>query len=175
MYHGNNMRISKEDLASNTITMHALNYQKIKMKSINLKLEQEDLYDHVEKTAHKMVKTCIVDGGVGLAAPQIGVFKRMFIIQDKNDENFYELYINPTWKPREKIKFYSNEGCLSVPGKEYKISRFKHIEVDYWCFDPDKKLINIKQNLDDYWARVFQHEYNHLDGTAIADLYKRQQ
>ena len=168
------MRISKQDLPDSIVTVHALNYQKIKTKSINLKLDDPNLFDFVQKIGHKMVKTCIMDGGVGLAAPQIGIFKRMFVIQDKNDSDCYELYINPTWKPRDKIKVSSNEGCLSVPGKEYKISRFKHIEVDYWCFDPEKKLINIKQNLDDYWARVFQHEYNHLDGTAIADLYKRQ-
>lgn len=168
------MRISKKDLPDSVGTVSVLNYQKINTKSTNVNLQNSDLFYYVQKIAHKLVKTCINQGGVGLSAPQIQIFKRMFIIQDKNDKDYYELYINPIWKPREKIKTEEYEGCLSVPGKQYKISRFKHIEVDYWCFDPENNLVNIKQNMDDYWARVFLHENNHLDCIAIPDLYKKQ-
>lgn len=168
------MRILTQDLPTGIPSVHAINYQKIKTKSTNVNLDDENLFEIMQKTAFKMVKTCLMDGGIGLAAPQIGTFKRMFVIQDKDEKEIFDLYINPTWKPKDQQKCALEEGCLSVPNKQYKISRFKSIEVNYWCFDPNNSLVNIQQDLNDYAARVFQHEFGHLDGTSIVDVYKRQ-
>jgi peptide deformylase len=168
------MRILVEDLPQTLVPTYAIDYQRIKSKSINLKLDDPNLFDFVQKTGYKMVKTCVLQKGIGLSACQIGIFKTLFIIQDKDNESIFDMYINPTWKPKDKIKITTEEGCLSVPGKTLKISRYKNIEVDYWYFMPDNQLINIKQDLSGRDARVFQHEHSHTLGVSIVDVFKRQ-
>jgi peptide deformylase len=167
------MIILTEELPSSVLTIHALNYQKIKAKSTDVNIKNPDLYPYLEKIANKMVKTCLMDGGCGLAAPQIGIFKRMFIIQNQQNKNEFKLYVNPSFKKRNEHKTGMDEECLSVPGRKFCIIRPTTIEASYWAFE-NGVMTNFVEVLDGFSARVFQHELDHLNGLSITDLFKRQ-
>jgi len=110
--------------------------------------------------------------GVGLAAPQIGILKRVFVIAVSIDENeqenalqFKKAYINPAiiWKSQEQI--YYNEGCLSIPDIFEDVLRPESINVTYY----DSNFNLVEEQLDGIVARIFQHEYDHLDGILFID------
>jgi len=97
--------------------------------------------------------------GVGLAAPQIGVQKRFFVF-DHDDEP--GVIINPVIvESRGEAEF--TEGCLSIPGLHFEIIRPAEIHVK--GYDLDGKEIDLE--LDDFAARVFQHEIDHLEGILM--------
>jgi len=111
-------------------------------------------------------------GGIGLAAPQTGILKRAFIIDtsplsedDNNIEKFEKAFFNPeiTWRSEDKI--YYSEGCLSIPDIFEDILRPQKIRVKYF----DANLNIIEDEFDGLIARIFQHEYDHLDGILFID------
>ena len=95
--------------------------------------------------------------GVGLSAVQVGLLKRVFVI--KWNSNFY-ICINPIVKKYGKKKVSIVEGCLSYPKKEVSISRPQQIEVTYYNGTGELTFGRLKGML----ARIFQHEYDHLNG-----------
>lgn len=97
--------------------------------------------------------------GIGLAAPQVGVNKRIFIMGNLDK---LIVCINPEIVSGEgEIK--DQEGCLSFPGLWLKVNRYEKIKVKY--YNTRAELIEI--DLDGLAARVFQHEYDHLDGITF--------
>jgi peptide deformylase len=110
-----------------------------------------------------MVETMYEAPGVGLAAPQVGVQKRLFVY-DLHDGLGARTMINPVISDtRGEWEF--EEGCLSVPGLYFTIVRPKEIHLT--GFDLDGNEISIEA--DEYEARVFQHEVDHLDGTLLLE------
>jgi peptide deformylase len=110
-----------------------------------------------------MVETMYEAPGVGLAAPQVGVQKRLFVY-DLNDGQGAKTIINPTISDaRGEWEF--EEGCLSVPGLFFPIVRPK--EVHLTGFDLQGNEVSIEA--DEYEARVFQHELDHLDGKLLLE------
>jgi peptide deformylase len=110
--------------------------------------------------------------GIGLAAPQIGILKKMFMIavplnDEKGDEvlHFKKAFINPSIINKSDEKVYYNEGCLSIPGIYEDVLRSKSINVRYF----DRDFNPVEEQLDGIVARVFQHEYDHLDGVLFID------
>lgn len=119
----------------------------------------------------RMVKACLHDDGVGLAAPQIGIMKRMFIIRE-NDEAF-KVYFHPTYTVDVNSQtILSPEGCLSVPGKVLVIPRASVICASWHEIDSDGKIVPRTELLESMKARIFQHEKDHLDGISILDRVK---
>ena len=104
--------------------------------------------------------------GIGLAAPQIGISKRFFIMKYKEDNiiciNPEIIYSSPI------IEIDSQEGCLSVPGKQFIVKRSSMITVKYI----DLENNSIKKDLTGYDAIICQHEFDHLDGILISDKGK---
>jgi peptide deformylase len=99
--------------------------------------------------------------GVGLAAPQVGVQKRFFVY-DYDDEP--GIILNPTIvEARGEFTFV--EGCLSVPGLSWEITRPDEIHVK--GFDLDGNEVDLE--LDEYAGRVFQHEIDHLEGVLLVE------
>jgi peptide deformylase len=149
-------------------------------KDVNL--ENENLFDYIQNLGWKMVKTCAVDGGVGLAAPQLGIKKKIFIIADFEKPDVWKLtgnftlVMNPVIYPvKGSERFTFPEGCLSVPGKTLSIARPREVDVTYWYFDKKGNLKqNLKERLEGHPSRVFQHEFDHLLGRDIVELYERQ-
>ena len=110
-----------------------------------------------------MVETMYEAPGVGLAAPQVGVQKRLFVY-DLHDGLGARTIINPTITDRRGEWEYE-EGCLSVPGLYFPIVRPK--EVHLTGSDLDGNEVSIEA--DEFEARVFQHELDHLDGKLLLE------
>ena len=108
-----------------------------------------------------MKETLIKANGVGLAAPQIGVLRRVFIVM--LDDKYYEC-INPVIV-KQSGKQVGEEGCLSVKGKYGTVERPEKVTVK--AFDRNGKQFTV--NAQGFMARAFCHEYDHLNGTLYID------
>ncbi len=100
--------------------------------------------------------------GIGLAAPQIGIGKRFFVM---NPGDKVRRVINPEILNTGNAFAEMEEGCLSVPGIHKKVRRPRRITVRY----TNEAGELIEEELKDYPARVFMHEYDHLDGVLFVD------
>jgi len=125
--------------------------------------EKDDLTTLIED----MKETMKANDGAGLAAPQIGVFKRLVIFGFDTNDRYPEadsvpftVLINPVITPLSDDKENGWEGCLSVPGLRGVVPRLTHIK--YEGYDADGK--KFEREVEDFHARVVQHECDHLDG-----------
>jgi peptide deformylase len=125
--------------------------------------EKDDLTTLIED----MKETMKANDGAGLAAPQIGVFKRLVIFGFDTSDRYPEadsvpftVLINPIITPLSDEKEDGWEGCLSVPGLRGVVPRYTHIK--YEGYDAEGK--KIEREVEDFHARVVQHECDHLDG-----------
>ena len=107
-----------------------------------------------------MTKVMFENNGIGLAAPQVGIQKRLFIMG--NPDLLYTI-INPTIITKDGEIIKDTEGCLSFPNLWLKVRRSDKIYVKY--YDIKGNLINTE--FDGLRSRVFQHEYDHLDGICF--------
>jgi peptide deformylase len=112
--------------------------------------------------ASDMIETMNSNRGVGLAAPQIGVSKRIIVVDDGNGPL---IFFNPRISKKSWKKEIMEEGCLSLPGYSLRISRPKEIELEF--VDEKGKKTRIKT--EGLLARIIQHETDHLDGTLLLD------
>ena len=117
----------------------------------------------LRRLAEAMLETMYEAPGVGLAAPQIGVQKRMFVY-DINDGKGGFTVINPRLVERSGEWEYE-EGCLSVPGLSWPIIRSARVRLTGWDLDGHELDIVAEELL----ARVFQHETDHLDGMLLIE------
>ena len=121
-----------------------------------------------------MKETLIQAQGLGLAGPQVGYMRRLFMCMDDREWIDDEIPENPTIiefvnpesleLSEEKVKLY--EGCLSFPGHNGAIERSKHVKVRA----QNRNGNWFEMEADDMLARCIQHENNHLDGITIMDL-----
>ena len=117
-----------------------------------------------------MMVTMKKAGGVGLATPQVNRSLRLFVMTPKSFGQA-EAVINPTIEYlSEAGKKDSNEGCLSIPGKNFTVERYKKINVTYF----NRKGEYIAEQAKGFRAIVFQHEYDHLNGIMISDFFSRE-
>ena len=115
-----------------------------------------DLIDDMWETMHEAE-------GVGLAAVQVGILKRIFIVETGEEEKF--TFINPRIVLAEGEQT-DYEGCLSVPGKLGEVTRPEHVIVE--AFDENMNPIKVEGH--ELLARAMCHEYDHLDGKIYVDL-----
>jgi peptide deformylase len=127
----------------------------------------------------EVMKLTLEGRGVGLAAPQIGVGLRVFVMEDPKarvdaDKDAsakertaipFEVVINPRWRPSGDEMRTFPEGCLSIPGLLAPISRHRVIEAQWTTSDGSPK----SETLRGWPARIFQHESDHLDGRLYLD------
>jgi peptide deformylase len=125
--------------------------------------EKDDLKTLIED----MKETMKANDGAGLAAPQIGVFKRLVIFGFDTNDRYPEedsvpftVLINPIITPLSDEKENGWEGCLSVPGLRGVVPRYTHIKYDGYDAEGNK----LEREVEDFHARVVQHECDHLDG-----------
>lgn len=123
--------------------------------------------DELNSLIQDMIETMKANDGAGLAAPQVGIFKRLVIFGfDENDRYPDEdsipftVLINPKIKPLSDEKDEAWEGCLSVPGMRGVVPRYKEIHYE----GLDQHGMKISRKVDGFHARVVQHECDHLDG-----------
>jgi len=99
------------------------------------------------------------DNAVGIAAPQIGILTRAICIQSQRDKAPTVLF-NPVIVDHSESSTTKFEQCLSYPGVSKEVSRFDKVIVKYQTYDN----VEIELTLNDFEARILQHEMNHLDG-----------
>ena len=136
-------------------------------------------YPDLEKLISNMKETMYNASGVGLAAPQIGKAIRLFLIDaspfaeddDLSEEertvlkSFNRVFINPKILEEEGEEWLFNEGCLSIPEVREDVSRQPKITIEY----QDENFTLHKETLEGLAARVFQHEYDHIEGILFTD------
>lgn len=146
-----------------------------------LKKEAEDIsadYPNLKELIANMFETMEGASGVGLAAPQVGLSIRLFIVDtspfvdDEEDDKellelrgFRRVFINPIILDEEGEKWNFNEGCLSIPGIREDVSRKPKITIEYY----DEQFNLKEETYEGLRARVIQHEYDHIDGILFTD------
>ena len=121
----------------------------------------EKFDDRLATMLDDMTETLHFAEGLGLAAPQVGILRRVCIVE--YDDKHYEL-VNPKLVSSSG-KCVDNEGCLSVPGYRGLVERPEVIDITY--FDRFGKEHSL--HAEGYFARVFLHEMDHLDGILFSD------
>lgn len=117
--------------------------------------------DKLAELLDDMTETLYKAEGAGLAAPQVGVLKRVFVVYV--DDELFE-FVNPKIVKESGVQV-GDEGCLSIKGKFGTVKRFNSIEVIAYDRNGNKFRIKAKGFL----ARAIQHEYDHLDGILYID------
>ena len=120
--------------------------------------------EKLNKLTNDMIDTMRHYQGVGLAAPQIGILEKLFVVEF---EDTLLTFVNPTLKdPSGSEQDY--EGCLSIPDLKVHVERPTTITISYQDISGNSNT----RTFDGFLARVIQHEYDHLNGVLIIDKGK---
>jgi peptide deformylase len=117
-----------------------------------------------------MIETMYVKDGVGLAAVQVGKSLQLCVIAKEYVPGASKdlCLINPTWTRLSLKKNWDEEGCLSVPGFYGQVQRYSHIKVRAL----DERGTSLEFEARDFFARIIQHETDHLNGTLFIEKAK---
>jgi peptide deformylase len=129
-------------------------------------------YPKLKDILQNMFDTMYKSSGVGLAAPQVGLSIRLFIIdttpfkdEEAGTENFKKVFINAQIVEEEGKKWKFNEGCLSIPGIREDVERLPNLTIRY----QDENFVEHTESFSGIIARVIQHEYDHIEGILFTD------
>ena len=124
-----------------------------------------------QKLMDDMLDTMYAANGIGLAAIQIGIPKRIIVMDISKDKNKKEpmYFVNPIIKNKNEEKAKYEEGCLSVPDQFAEIERPNSCEVEYLDYDGKKQLLKA----DGLLATCIQHEMDHLEGILFIDYLSK--
>ena len=114
-----------------------------------------------------MLETMYAANGIGLAAIQVGIPKRIIVMDISKDENKKEpmYFVNPVIKNKNPVKSTYEEGCLSVPNQFAEIDRPSKCDIEFLDYNGDKQTISA----DGLFATCIQHEMDHLEGILFID------
>ncbi|GGC46957.1 peptide deformylase [Parapedobacter defluvii] len=140
----------------------------LKRKGIEIDKDYPDLQELIAN----MFETMYAAHGVGLAAPQIGLGIRLFVIDaspfaddDPALKDFKKVFINAEILEEEGEKWSFNEGCLSIPEIREDISRYPNIRIKY----VDENWVVHEEDFTGLAARIIQHEYDHIEGKLFTE------
>ncbi len=144
-----------------------------------LKKRAEDIsaeYPNLNDLVKNMWQTMYAASGVGLAAPQVGLSIRLFVVDtqqlaEKRKKDFVGIkkaFINPTILTETGEEWKYEEGCLSIPGIREDVFRQPVVKIHYF----DEQFNEFTEEYDDITARVIQHEYDHIEGILFTDKLK---
>jgi len=125
----------------------------------------------VFKVCKQMEVICDQHNGIGLSAVQIGIGWKLFIV--KFEGHGYRYFIDCEYEPLTEDKKKHVEGCLSLPGESYVVSRWEKVKVtgqELVVEDSEPKLVAYESELNGLAAIVFQHEADHARGVLIRDI-----
>mmetsp|Transcript_2754 Transcript_2754/g.7658 ORF Transcript_2754/g.7658 Transcript_2754/m.7658 type:complete len:244 (-) Transcript_2754:93-824(-) len=140
-----------------------------------LRAENEEIIefdDDLKQLAKEMFAIMYASNGVGLAAPQLGINKRLMVYNPEGDPKKWlsEIVLcNPNIEHFSAATTLEEEGCLSFPGFTADVVRSANIKVVFQSLTGKQK----RKKLRGWEARIFQHEYDHLDGTLYVDRLKK--
>ena len=129
-------------------------------------------FPELQKLVDDMFETMYASEGVGLAAPQIGMALRMFVVDtspfgqyEPAAAGFKRVFINPEIIDESDEEVLLNEGCLSLPGLHEDVYRPEKITIRYL----DEHLQSHEETIEGWPARAVQHEYDHIEGIVFTD------
>ena len=129
-------------------------------------------YEGLQELIDNMFETMYNAEGVGLAAPQVGLSIRVFVVDatPMSDEepalkDFRKAFINPHIIEKDGEEIIMEEGCLSIPFIREEVKRKDRIRIKYF----DENWVEHDEVFEGFAARVLQHEYDHLDGILFVD------
>ena len=132
----------------------------------------DENYPELPALIENMFETMYNASGVGLAAPQVGLSIRLFVIdatpfadEDASLATFKKAFINPVITEESGKEWKFNEGCLSIPDIREDVSRKAQIKISYY----DEKWLHHEETYNGLAARVIQHEYDHIEGKLFTD------
>ena len=127
----------------------------------------DDIDDEVRALVRDMFETMYDAKGIGLAAPQVGISRRVIVLDvaEESDESNPVALVNPRLASWTKKKDKQTEGCLSIPGVEAVVQRPVSVVVD--GTDPEGRGVRLEA--EGLFARALQHEIDHLDGVLFVD------
>ena len=139
------------------------------LRQISKPVEKVGKYE--QNLMDDMLDTMYAADGIGLAAIQIGIPKRIIVMDISKDENKKEprYFVNPVIKNKDLQKATYEEGCLSVPNQFAEIDRPSKCEVEYLDYNGDKKILKA----DGLLATCIQHEMDHLEGILFIDYLSK--
>ena len=140
------------------------------LRKISRDVERQALHSPELRTLLDKMLSTVTDpsqDGVGIAAPQVGINRRIVLVQrlDKADEPF-EAYVNVRLDSLYGAPVSGREGCLSVPGLRGTVTRYANVVVSYVDLQTGERR---SEEVEGYTARIFQHECDHLDGILYTD------
>ena len=155
------------------------------MRQMSRPLSSDEITSaEIQRTIADMLETLRLAPGVGLAAPQIGLGVRMAIIEDREQYHSswsaeqlrarrrvpiaFHVLINPELEAAENSEVEFFEGCLSVDGYTAEVPRYRHVRVRYLDEHSEPKSIEA----EGWYARILQHEIDHLNGMLYIDRMK---
>lgn len=131
--------------------------------------EVENIDDKIKELSQDMLETMYKNDGIGLAACQVGILKRIIVYDylyvEEDGKKSPMVMINPVIKNRSKSMVIVEEGCLSFPDEYKDVKRHEKVTVEYTDLDGKRKTLHAK----DLEAVVIQHETDHLDGVVFLD------
>ncbi len=128
--------------------------------------EVKEVTPRIRETLEDMLETMRESMGVGIAAPQVGIMRRMFVAQpDPFDDDTVYFMINPVMLEMSEEKELGVEGCLSVPDMVGDVERSVRIKMEATDINGERKVYDF----EGFDARVMQHEYDHLEGILYTD------
>jgi len=134
-------------------------------------IEPEE-YPHIKELVANMYETMYAAKGVGLAAPQIGMSIRLFVIdatpfsdEDEDLKAFKKVFINAQILEETGEEWPFNEGCLSIPDIREDVYRKPHLKLSYY----DEAWTHHEESFNGMAARIIQHEYDHIEGKLFTD------
>ncbi|MCK9272460.1 peptide deformylase [Candidatus Gracilibacteria bacterium] len=140
------------------------------LRTVSQEIRQDEIkkYSKIGEEMVKFIKNSS-NGGVGLAAPQIGISKRLIcvsLLKSYNDDNFKTIFmINPKIIEKGEKLCIDEEGCLSVPGEILKVERPDEIKLFFLDTKGKENILFLKGIA----SRIVQHEIDHLDGILFID------
>ncbi len=141
------------------------------LKKAATEIEREE-YPHIKELVENMFETMYAARGVGLAAPQVGLSMRLFVIDASpfdDDEpelkSFKKAFINARILEETGEEWPFNEGCLSIPDIREDVYRKSALRLSYY----DENWKHHEETFDGLAARVIQHEYDHIEGKLFTD------
>ena len=135
-------------------------------------VEIDNTYPNLKDLVANMFDTVVHADGCGLAAPQVGLSIRLFVVdatlleEDYPEcKDFKKAVINPKITALSEETSTYSEGCLSLPGINEKVVRPKSLTITYY----DEQFVQHTEQYDNFAARIILHEYDHLEGHVFTD------
>ncbi|MCX7955160.1 MAG: peptide deformylase [Bacteroidales bacterium] len=150
------------------LPIYTYGHRLLRKKAVDIEKDYPNLKNIIEN----MFETLYSAEGVGLAAPQVGLSIRLFIVDATSMKkehpelsNFKKIFINARILKEEGAEWYYNEGCLSIPGIREDVLRKSIVTIEYY----DENFLKHTETYNGIAARIIQHEYDHIEGILFID------